>query len=442
MGHERDGSRAGDVDNQGGELDNQSGNRRSPDGGAPPNYPGKRTRTERLGPSIDRLADRIATVLQRRAESGAVAAPSATTAAGSSGAALPAAVRAKMEDAFAFDFGAVRVHEGSEAPAVGALAFAQGNALYFAPGQYAPDTARGQELLGHELAHVVQQAEGRVAATTQRKGVDINDDASLEHEADVWGRRAAQGESVGRGAGPTQNLDAARSPAQRQPDAGVNPPATPAPAGRATLNFLPVLMDQAPAGWGVTTEDDAVFDITAHSDGTAWKCVITTANQQAHQGVRLVAGVVEVTNAMVAAEASAAKLTTMATSLKTVADQGAHSGFYMISAVQAHENLHITQYRTAIASHYTTLKAAIEALTAPFAGNADAAAAKTAIKALPAFTTAMATFHAADVAANNATAAHAPMAPFITAEHTVVDPMIATINARKAALAPPPPPPP
>ncbi|MEO7732820.1 MAG: hypothetical protein ABIY55_17770, partial [Kofleriaceae bacterium] len=185
-----------------------------------------------------------------------------------------------------------------------------------------------------------------------------------------------------------------------------------------------------------------VFDITAFSDGTAWKCVITKADQQAHQGVRLLPGVVEVTNAMVAAETSAAKLTTMATSLKTVADQGTDSGFYMLSAVQAHEDLHITQYRSAIGPHYATLKAAIEALTVPFAGNADAAAAKTAIKGLSGFTSAMATFHAGDVAANNATAGHSPMAPFSAAEHSVVDSMIATINTRKAALLPPAPPPP
>jgi hypothetical protein len=43
----------------------------------------------------------------------------------------------------------------------------------------------------------VQQGEGRVAATTQYKGVEINDDAGFERQADKWGSRAARAESVG-----------------------------------------------------------------------------------------------------------------------------------------------------------------------------------------------------------------------------------------------------
>ena len=224
---------------------------------------------------------------------------------------------------------------------------------------------------------------------------------------------------------------------QRQPAPPApapTPPATPAPAGRAGLNYLAVLKDKVPGGWGVTTQDDPVIDITAYSDGTAWKCVITKADQRGHQGVRLLAGVTELTGVLVAAEADCGKLTTMAKSLKDVANQGTHSGFYMISAVQAHEDLHITQYRTPLNALYTTLKAAVEALTVPFAGNADAGAAKAAIKALPAFTTAKATFTAGELAANNATASHSPMAPFSAVELVVVTPMITTIDARKVTL--------
>jgi hypothetical protein len=206
------------------------------------------------------------------------------------------------------------------------------------------------------------------------------------------------------------------------------------PTGRATLKFLPVLHDAAPAGWGVTTEDDPIFDISVYARSGAWHCVITKADQQCHQGVRLLPGVVEVTPALVAAENNCAHLQTAIASLNTVANQGADSGYYMVNAVQAHENVHITQYRTALAPHYLTLKTAIEALTVPLASQNTAATAKNAIKALPAYTVAMATFHAADVAANNATAAHPSAASFNTAEHGVVDPMIATITARRTAL--------
>jgi len=227
-------------------------------------------------------------------------------------------------------------------------------------------------------------------------------------------------------------ISAALSLVQRDP---APPPPAPvaAPAGVAALNFLPVIKDQAPADWGITVEDDAIIDITAFAGGV-WKCVITTADQQSHQGVRLLPGVVEVTPALVAAEASCPTLQTMITSLDSVANQGADSGFYMLSAVQAHEDLHNTQYRTSFAPHYPTLKTAVEKLTVPLASQPDAAAAKAAIKALPAFTAAMAAFHAADVAANNATGSHTPIAPFKAAEHGVVDPMIATIKARRTAL--------
>ncbi|MGB3185603.1 MAG: hypothetical protein WBG36_11875 [Ornithinimicrobium sp.] len=213
------------------------------------------------------------------------------------------------------------------------------------------------------------------------------------------------------------------------------PPPAPAapPVGLASLNFLPVLKDKVPAGWGVTTEDDAIFDITPYMSGGSWKCVITQADQQAHQGVRLLPGVTEVTAALVGGSACGS-LGTMKKSLKDVADQKAASGFYMLSAVQAHEDLHITQYRNALSPAYPGLKTAVEALTLPAASAPNLASAKAAIKALPAYTTAIATFNAADVAANNATASHSPMAPFSTAEHAVVDPMIVTIDARRTTL--------
>jgi hypothetical protein len=233
---------------------------------------------------------------------------------------------------------------------------------------------------------------------------------------------------------------------QRQTDRVVQrqaPPPGPdwvAPAGVASLNWLAVLHDMVPTGsnWGVTHFDDPVIDITAYASAGGWNCVITQADEQTHQGVRLLPGQAEVTPALVAGEASCPRLKTMVTSLNSIASQGPKSGFYMVAAVQAHEDVHISQYRAGMAPHYTTLKTAIEALTVPFAGTPTAAAAKAAIKALPAYTAAMATFHAGDVAENNKTGTHAPVAPFNTAEHGVVDPMVTTIQARETALGCPP----
>ena len=113
-----------------------------------------------------------------------------------SGTALPDDVRTQMEKAFGADFSAVRIHEGPQAAATGALAYTQGNDIHFQPGQYDPQSQRGRELLGHELTHVVQQSQGRVQSTTQARGVAINDDSSLEREADENGARAAKGETI------------------------------------------------------------------------------------------------------------------------------------------------------------------------------------------------------------------------------------------------------
>ncbi len=127
-------------------------------------------------------------------EAGEVAASAGAPSGG--GQALPDDVRVKMELAFGADFSAVRIHEGGHAASLGALAYAQGSELHFAPGQYQPHSEAGQELLGHELAHVVQQAQGRVQSTAQAKGAAINDDAGLEREADELGARAARGEAA------------------------------------------------------------------------------------------------------------------------------------------------------------------------------------------------------------------------------------------------------
>ena len=89
------------------------------------------------------------------------------------------------------DFSNVNIHVGSKASAVGALAYTQGNDIHFAQGKFNPHTNSGQTLLGHELAHVVQQRAGRVKATTSVNGLPVNDDRSLEKEADVMGAKAA-----------------------------------------------------------------------------------------------------------------------------------------------------------------------------------------------------------------------------------------------------------
>lgn len=66
-----------------------------------------------------------------------------------------------------------------------AHAYAQGSDIHLASGQ--------EKHLPHELGHVVQQAQGRVAPTTSVAGMAVNDNPALEHEADVMGAKALRG---------------------------------------------------------------------------------------------------------------------------------------------------------------------------------------------------------------------------------------------------------
>jgi hypothetical protein len=73
---------------------------------------------------------------------------------------LDAATRAFMEPRFGHDFSGVRVHTdvkaAESARAVNALAYTVGREVVFGADQYAPQTGVGQQLMAHELTHVMQ----------------------------------------------------------------------------------------------------------------------------------------------------------------------------------------------------------------------------------------------------------------------------------------------
>ena len=156
--------------------------------------PGKRTLSE--GWTIQRRAGTSAPAAASTGAAKSASAPQGDDPFGLhlGGAALPDPVRLKMETSFGEDFSSVRVHQDSSAASLGALAYARGTDVHFAPGQYDPGSAAGQSLIGHELAHVVQQRAGRVTGVQTKAGVAINSDPALEAEADEMGARAARGE--------------------------------------------------------------------------------------------------------------------------------------------------------------------------------------------------------------------------------------------------------
>jgi hypothetical protein len=109
-----------------------------------------------------------------------------------SGTPMGESARAPMEASFGSDFSDVRIHEGK---LDGARAVTRGTDIHFAAGQYDPASPGGRELLGHELAHVVQQRQGRASGAQAKGEVSAND--GLEREADVAGEKAARGERTG-----------------------------------------------------------------------------------------------------------------------------------------------------------------------------------------------------------------------------------------------------
>lgn len=102
------------------------------------------------------------------------------------GTGLPPGLKSGIETLSGLSMDDVTVQRNSSRPGrMQALAYAQGSEIHLAPGQ--------DSHLAHEAWHVVQQKQGRVAATGRLAGgISLNDEPALEREADLMGRRALQ----------------------------------------------------------------------------------------------------------------------------------------------------------------------------------------------------------------------------------------------------------
>ncbi len=82
---------------------------------------------------------------------------------------LDTSTRSFMEQRFGYDFSKVQVHTSeraaASAQAVNAIAYTTGNNVVFNKGQYSPGTNEGQQLIAHELTHVIQQQAARSVKT-------------------------------------------------------------------------------------------------------------------------------------------------------------------------------------------------------------------------------------------------------------------------------------
>ena len=96
---------------------------------------------------------------------------------------LPDNLKSGIENLSGLAMDDVKVHYNSAKPAqLNAHAYAQGTNIHVASGQ--------EKHLAHEAWHVVQQKQGRVKPTLKLGNVQVNDNAGLEKEADVMGKKA------------------------------------------------------------------------------------------------------------------------------------------------------------------------------------------------------------------------------------------------------------
>jgi outer membrane protein OmpA-like peptidoglycan-associated protein len=152
---------------------------------------------------------------------------------------LPVAVRQLMEPRFGHDFRDVRVHTDAAAAraarAVSARAYTLGRDVVFGDGQFGPDSAAGQRLIAHELAHVIQQRTGGGRLAAQPLTVSNPADPA-EQEAD----RAA-GEALGPatsgGPGPADPAAGTQAPQALRPAACQIVADSGAPAGLTLSGF-------------------------------------------------------------------------------------------------------------------------------------------------------------------------------------------------------------
>ncbi|MEM5431315.1 DUF4157 domain-containing protein [Cupriavidus oxalaticus] len=89
------------------------------------------------------------------------------------GRALDDGTRRLFEGRYQADLSEVRIHDNAQAAAsaakLDARAFAIGSRIVFGAGEYQPHTSEGKRLLGHELAHVVQEGRSAQGEPTLRR---------------------------------------------------------------------------------------------------------------------------------------------------------------------------------------------------------------------------------------------------------------------------------
>jgi hypothetical protein len=117
-------------------------------------------------------------------------------------------IRAPMEQAFGADFSGVKVHTSGLSDrlnrSLSARAFTSGQDVFFRSGEYNPGSSSGQELLAHELTHVVQQSGSEIKRSSSPQ---IQIDHSIKPQSSVDKKEEIQRKISMKGSGSAKRTD-------------------------------------------------------------------------------------------------------------------------------------------------------------------------------------------------------------------------------------------
>ena len=158
-------------------------------------------------------------------------------------------IRQPMEQAFGADFSQVQVHTDSKSnklnESIQAKAFTTGTDIFFKQGEYQPDNQPGQELLAHELTHVVQQNGSKVQAKTDSQvGTKANKLQTKERLVSGFPAQL----KIQRRENPQEQVEKENKPQ----------PAQPAPAPASGGNAAPATPQVANEGGGAAAAPEMV----------------------------------------------------------------------------------------------------------------------------------------------------------------------------------------
>jgi hypothetical protein len=175
--------------------------------------------------------------------------------------------------------------------------------------------------------------------------------------------------------------------------------------------------------WGLTWPEAVLADIDARCDNGQWTAVLTGLTGNYSQQVRLLPAEVEVTGP--GGNTTQANFCPQVTELNALGF--CPGAWYMLGAVQAHEDVHLAHFQPELSGLSGQIERAIEAISAPKVAGETRAQGVAKLRATAAFANALAQAQQdwlnrllADGAADHG-------GPTAAAEHGVVDPMVANI---------------